>query len=121
MGRTAHTVTVALLCGAVWIVAGAVGEESDLVLGVSSAGVLQAALFWRLAGRLAVGRDATAAWVGGIAVRFGAFAIVSGLALGTTMLSRTFGLGFAFGLVAFVLLEALWLAVASRRIRPAKG
>jgi len=97
------------------------GAESDLALGVLTGGVLQAALFWRLAGLLAGGRNATGAWVAGIAVRFGAFAVVSGLALGTTMLSRAFGLGFAFGLIAFVLLEAFWLAVASRRTRPAKG
>ena len=112
---------VALLCGAVWIVSGAAGAEPDLAIGVVGAGVLQSVLFWRLAGLLAGGRDATRAWVGGMALRFGTFAAVSGVALGTTLLSRAFGLGFAFGLIAFVLLEALWLAVASRRTRPAKG
>lgn len=112
---------MAFLCGAAWALAGAMGQEPDVVLGVLSAGILQALLFWRLAGLLSGGRDATGAWVGGIALRFGAFAVVSGLALGTTMLSRAFGLGFAFGLIGFVLLEALWLAVASRRTGPAKG
>lgn len=121
MGRTAHTIVVAALCGMAWVVSGLVGAEAGLGIGVVIAGMVQAAVFWQLAGRLASGGDATGVWIGGMAARLGMFAVVSGLALGTDVLPRSVGLGFAFGLIALVLLEATWLAVATRRTRPAEG
>ena len=121
MGRTAHTIVVACLCGAAWVVLGATGAEPGLAHGVVGAGMLQAVIFWRLAGGLDAGGDVTGVWVGGMALRLGMFAIVSVLSLGTEWLSRAVGMGFAFGLVVLVLLEAGWLAVATRRTRPAEG
>lgn len=121
VGRTAHTIVVAALCGAAWIVSRSLGAEPGLGTGIVVAGVLQAAIFWQLAGRLSSGGDVTGIWIGGMAVRLGMFAVVSGLALGTELVPRAFGLGFAFGLIALVLLEATWLAVATRRTPPAEG
>jgi len=121
LGRTAHTIVVAILCLTAWLVAAALDAAPGLAIGIVAAGVLQATIFWFLAFRLAAGGDATGVWVGGMVLRLGMFAMVFGLALGTEMLPRAVGMGFAFGLIALVLLEAVWLAVATRRTRPAEG
>lgn len=121
VGRTAHTMVVAALCGVAWIVSVSLGAEPGLGIGIVAAGALQAAIFWQLAGRLAAGGDVTGIWVGGMVLRLGMFAVVSGLALGTEMLPRAVGVGFAFCLIALVLLEATWLAVATGRTPPAEG
>lgn len=122
MGRTLHTIVVAGFCGAGWLVARAAGVDSNaLVIGIFAAGGIQAVAFWRLAGRLSAGEDATLAWAGGIAARSAAFGAVTLLAYLTDIVPREASTAFAFTLIALVLLEAVWLAVATRRTRPMKG
>ncbi|MFQ5530934.1 MAG: hypothetical protein ACE5FP_11385 [Gemmatimonadota bacterium] len=122
MRRTAYSIVVAGLCGLVWLVARAAEADSiALLLGVFGAGAIQISAFWRLAARLSAGQDATRAWVGGMAARFAAFALMAGLAFVIEVVPREAATGFAFTLIALVLLEAVWLAVATSRTRPVEG
>lgn len=119
MGRTAHTIVVTGLCGAGWLIVRAAGVDSSaLVIGIVAAGAIQVVAFWRLAGRLSAGEDATRAWVGGIAARFAGFGAVVSLGYLTDLVPRDAATGFAFTLITLVLLEAVWLAVATHRTRP---
>jgi hypothetical protein len=78
---------------------------------------VQAASFWPLAGALEAGRPATSAWVAGMAARFGGLAILWGLSvlLGR---GRNAVLAYAFALVTYLLLEAVWLALTARSAPP---
>jgi len=122
VGRTAHTIVVVGLCGVGWFVARAVGEGSAAVaFGIVTAGVIQVGAFWRLAERLSTRQDATRVWVGGIMARFAAFGTVATLSVLTELVPREAMSAFAFTLITLVLLEAVWLAVATSRNRPVEG
>lgn len=122
VGRTAHTIVVVALCGSGWLVARAVGEGSAaVVFGIAAAGTIQVVIFWRLAGRLSAKQDATRAWVGGMVARFAAFGAMATLSVLTQLVPREVMTAFAFTLITLVLLEAVWLAVATGRNRPVEG
>ncbi|MCL7957398.1 MAG: hypothetical protein M8860_06085 [marine benthic group bacterium] len=104
----------------------AVGGVTAIVSGVSAAGVtaglalawaVQAASFWPLAGALEAGRPVTNPWVAGMAARFGGLALLWGLSalLGR---GRNAVLAYAFALVTYLLLEAVWLALTARSASP---
>ena len=122
VGRTAHTIVVVALCGSGWLVARVVGEGSAaVVFGITAAGAIQVVSFWRLAGRLSAKQDATRAWVGGMMARFAAFGAMATLSVLTELAPREAMYAFAFTLITLVLLEAVWLAVATGRNRPVEG
>ena len=122
MGRTAYTIVVAGLCCAGWLVTRAAGLNSTpLTIGIVAAGTIQVVAFWHLAGRLSAGQDATRVWIGGIAARSAAFGAVALLAYVMDFVPREAATAFAFTLITLVLLEAIWLAVATRRTLPVEG
>ena len=84
-----------------------------VVLGVGTAWVVQAASFWLLAGGLASGDPVTRIWITGIAGRFGVGILVWGLAALAGAPTRVLMIAYGLALVAFLLLEAGWLAVAT--------
>lgn len=85
------------------------GEPRNVAAGALGAWVLQAVAFWRLAGALARGENATRTWVLGIGARFGGLvlAFVADLAAGA---GHDLPLAFGAAILAFLLLEAVWLA-----------
>jgi len=103
------------------VVAAIVGGRPALpvVLGAGSAWIVQAASFWALAGGLQRGERVTRAWVAGIAGRFGAGVLVWALAALAGAPTRDLMIAYGMALVAFLLLEAGWLAVttADRTVR----
>jgi len=122
VGRTAYTIVVAGICSGGWLVAQSVGEGSiAAAVGIVAAGAIQVLAFWRLAGRLSARQDATRAWVGGMMARFAAFGAMATLSVLTELVPRETMGAFAFTLITLVLLEAIWLAVATGRNRPVEG
>lgn len=86
-----------------------VGGPAERAWGIWMAWVIQAAAFWRLDAALAGRRDATRAWVGGMAVRAGGLVVTGALAM---MDRASTDLPVAYGITMLVLLlaEAGWLA-----------
>lgn len=118
VGRTAYAIVVVGLCSGGWLVIYAVGEGSAAAAtGIVTAGSIQVIAYWRLAGRLAARQDATRVWVGGMMARFAAFGAIATLSVLTELVPREALSAFAFTLIALVLLEAIWLALATGRNR----
>jgi len=105
-GALAYAVVTLVGAGVAVALAGGPVERA---WGISVAWLVQAAAFWRLDGALAGGRDATRAWLGGIAVRAGGLGVTGALAL---MDRARADLPVAYGITMLVLLlaEAGWLA-----------
>ena len=120
--RDAYVAIAAGIAGVAWAAAVSGGASAgDVALGLGLAWAVQAASFWPLAGALAAGRPALTAWVGGMSARVGGLAMLwaaSALAGGR---GRTVVLAYAFALVAYLMLEAVWLAVATRGDRTGNG
>lgn len=110
-GRTAGYLGLsALACAAGWGIslrlgAGASGAVAALVV----AWGLQAAAYGLLARRLEAGRDASTAWVAGMALR-GAALGGAWLAMWLGRISRETAIVFGLALSALIILEAVWLA-----------
>ena len=110
-GRTAGYLGLsALTCVVGWGIslrlgAGAYGAAGALAV----AWGLQAAAYGFLARRLETGRDASAAWVAGLAMR-GVALGVAWLALWLGRISRDTAIVFGLALSALIILEAVWLA-----------
>ncbi len=118
VGRTAYAIVVVGLCSGGLLVVYAVGEGSAAAaIGIVTAGAIQVIAYWRLAGRLAARQDATRAWVGGMMARFAAFGAIATLSVLTELVPREALSAFAYTLIALVLLEAVWLALATGRNR----
>lgn len=110
------------ICGGGWLVVRAAGEGSVAVaIGIATAGFIQAVAFWRLAARLSARQDATRAWVGGMMARFAALGAMATLSVLTELVPREAMPAFAVTLITLVLLEAVWLAIATGRNRPVEG
>ncbi|MCK5411681.1 MAG: hypothetical protein KAJ67_06280 [Gemmatimonadetes bacterium] len=115
-------VTLGLLAGgsAVVLVA-APDRRAGWLAGGVAAWLVQAPAYWVLVGRLERGLDATGPWLAGIGARFGGLAL---LAVGSWALGLPMGpvaLAYGIAMVAFLILEATWLAVSGPRGTPADG
>jgi hypothetical protein len=104
-------VTLALAAGGV--VAAILGGHptAPVAAGVAIAWIVQAVSFWYLAGGLESGERIIRVWVTGMASRFGAGVLVWGLATLAGAPTRALMISYGLALVAFLLLEAGWLAV----------
>ena len=116
--RLAYVATTTLLAvaGGVAAVAGGADRE-QVAAGLALAVAVQAASFWPLATALEKGRPATVAWVAGMAARVGGLMLLWALSA-LAGLGREVVLAYAFALVAFLMLEAAWLALATRGMPP---
>ena len=108
---------LALAAGTAAIAAGI--PTAGVVAGLVLAWAIQAASFWPLAGALEAGRPATNAWVAGMAARFGGLASLWALSA-LAGRGRTVLLAYAFAVVTYLLLEAVWLALTARPAPPVK-
>jgi hypothetical protein len=119
LARGAYAAVTLLLAGAGWVLAVRLGARPGAaVAGLACAWAVQNATFWPLAGALAAGRPAAAPWVAGIAARCLGLAVLWILSLAAGPRGRDWVLTYAFALVAYLLLEAVWLAVATRVAPP---
>lgn len=114
MRRVAY-LAVSLLLAGTGTVAAIVGGQPAMPLaaGVGVAWLVQAGSFWVLAGGLEAGRPIMAPWIGGIAGRLGAGVVLWTVAVLAAVPTRMLMIGYGLALVAFLLLEAVWLAVAT--------
>jgi hypothetical protein len=119
--KRAGYLAVTLVVAAAGTVATAIGGRPVLsvAVGVSAAWIVQAVSFWVLAGGLERGDRITRVWLAGIAGRFGAGVLVWALAALAGAPTRELMIAYGMALVAFLLLEAGWLAVttADPRVR----
>ena len=114
MRRTGYLLVTFLLCvgGAVAAIVG--GHPAlAVVAGVGTAWIVQAVSFWFLAGGLERGEVVTRMWVAGIAGRLGVGILLWVLAALAGAPTRVLMIAYGMALVAFLLLEAGWLAVAT--------
>lgn len=104
-------VTLALV--AAGIVAAVAGGKPawEVTLGAGAAWVVQAISFWALAGGLAAGGPVARIWAAGIAGRFFAGVLLWALAAFAGAPTRALMIAYGMALVAFLLVEAGWLAV----------
>ncbi len=111
--KRAGYLAVTLALAAAGIVAAIAGGKPVLqvTLGASAAWVVQAISFWALAGKLAAGGPVARIWIAGIAGRFFAGVLVWALAALAGTPTRALMIAYGMALVAFLLLEAGWLAV----------
>lgn len=96
-------------------------RQAGWLAGGVAAWLIQAPAYWVLVGRLEGGLDATGPWLAGIGARFGGLAL---LAVGSWALGLPMGpvaLAYGIAMVAFLILEATWLAVSGPRGTPADG
>lgn len=87
----------------------AVGGGAERAWGIAAAWTLQAAVFWRLDRALAERRDATKAWLGGIAVRAGGLGVTAALTL-TDRAGADLPVAYGITMLVLLLAEAGWLA-----------
>ena len=88
-------------------------DAKSVAAGLIFAWAVQAASFWPLAGALEAGRPVVVPWVAGMAARFGGLASLWAVSA-LSGRGREAVLAYAFALVTFLLLEAVWLAVVTR-------
>ncbi len=114
MRRAGYLLITLLLCVA-GAVAAIVGGHPALsvVTGAGVAWIVQAVSFWFLAGGLERGEVVTRTWVAGIGGRFGVGILLWVLAALAGAPTQVLMIAYGMALVAFVLLEAGWLAVAT--------
>ena len=118
--RLTYVATTALLAVAGGLAAVAGGADREQVAaGLVLALAVQTASFWPLATALEAGRPATVAWVAGMAARFGVLLLLWALAA-LAGVGRDVVLAYAFALVTFLLLEAVWLAITTRSLPPGR-
>lgn len=105
-------VTLALALGAWWVTRLGSGLDPVLVAtGLVVAWVIQAVGFWTLTAALERGGSALGPWVGGMAARAAGLVVLWLIALGAGLPGIDLVATYAFALLAFLLLEAAWLAV----------
>ena len=122
---TTHRVAYLALTAGITVVAGtaavtAGADPASVVTGLMFAWSMQAASFWPLAGALEAGRPVTVPWVAGMAARIGGLAALWAFTAVADR-GRDVVLAYAFALVTYLLLEAVWLAVVSRGTVPGIG
>jgi len=116
--RQTHRAAYLALTGIAAIVGGSAAtiggaDAKSVAAGLIFAWAVQAASFWPLAGALEAGRPVVVPWVAGMAARFGGLASLWAVSA-LSGRGREAVLAYAFALVTFLLLEAVWLAVVTR-------
>ena len=113
--KRAGYLAVTLIVAAAGTAASAIGGHPVLPVatGVSAAWIVQAVSFWALAGGLESGDRVMRVWMAGIAGRFGAGVLVWALAALAGAPTRALMIAYGMALVAFLLLEAGWLALTT--------
>ena len=116
--RQTHRAAYLALTGIAAIVGGSAAtiggaDAKSVAVGLILAWAVQAASFWPLAGALEAGRPVVVPWVAGMAARFGGLASLWAVSA-LSGRGREAVLAYAFALVTFLLLEAVWLAVVTR-------
>ena len=115
-------VTFGLLAGASAVVlATAPDRRAGWLAGGVAAWLVQAPAYWVLVGRLEGGLDATGPWLGGIGARFGGLALLAAGSWALGLPTGPVALGYAIAMLAFLILEAIWLAGSGPRGTPAEG
>ena len=114
MRRAAYVGFTAALTGA-GVVAAAVGGHApaSVAIGAGVAWIVQSFSFWVLAGGLESGRKIVRVWVAGMGARFGVGVALWGLAALAGAPTRALMISYGMALVAFLLMEAGWLAVTT--------
>lgn len=119
MKLTYLTVTLGLAVGGWWIVL--VGSELNATLvgtGVGIAWAIQAVSFWVLVSALERGGSAVGPWIAGMAGRAAGLVALWLLAVGVGLSGIELVVPYALALLAFLLLEAVWLAVGTNALYP---
>ena len=113
--KRAGYLLVTLTLTAAATIAAALGGHSGVAVGVGAgiAWLVQAGSFWLLAGSLDAGRPVMRVWVAGIASRFGAGVLVWLLAALAGAPTRELMIAYGLALAVFLIVEAVWLAVAT--------
>jgi hypothetical protein len=121
--RRAAYVVVTLILAAAGSAAAIVGGQPapPVIVGIGLAWAVQAASFWWLAGGLGAGQLVTGLWIVGISARLGTGVVLWALAALAGVPARTLMMGYGLALVAFLLLEAGWLAVVTAGARGRRG
>lgn len=96
------------------------GGTPGTTWGIFTAWLIQLVAFWRLDLALSEPRDATRAWLGGIAARLGGLGIAAALAV-TGRATEELPIAYAVAMLALLLAEAGWLAVRLPRSGSAVG
>jgi len=86
-------------------------DPGAVTLGVAAAWLIQAVAFWMLHRALATGRRVIPIWVAGMVVRAGAIAVLWVAARAGQLSSRDLLISYVVAILAFLLLEAAWLAI----------
>lgn len=89
--------------------------------GIATAWVLQAPSFWRLAGAISRNEAAVRDWLGGIGLRLGGLALLAAVGGGPAWPRRDLALAYVATLLAYLLLEAVWLFRLQPEPAPAAG
>jgi hypothetical protein len=84
-----------------------------VAIGAGVAWIVQSFSFWVLAGGLESGRKIVRVWVAGMGARFGVGVALWGLAALAGAPTRALMISYGMALVAFLLMEAGWLAVTT--------
>lgn len=105
-GALAYSVLTLLAAG---VAAALIGDPVERALGIAGAWLIQTVAFWRLDEALAARRDATRAWVAGIALRAGGLGIAALLVV-TGRASPDLAVAYGVAMLALLLAEAGWLA-----------
>lgn len=97
------------------------GGTPDVALGVATAWTIQAPAFWTLVGALSRGGSVLRVWAGGIAARVAGFAVLAVVG-GLPGLARLdILLAYAGAILAYLLMEAMWLWRWQGRARKGGG
>lgn len=115
-------VTFGLLAGGSAVVlATAPDRRAGYLAGGVAAWLVQAPAYWVLVGRLEAGLDATGPWLGGIGARFGGLALLAAGSWALGLPTGPVALAYGIAMLAFLILEAIWLAGSGPRRNPAEG
>ena len=107
-------VTLVLAIGGWWVTQNGTGLDPVLVAtGLAAAWVIQAIGFWTLTAALERGGSAMRAWVGGMVARTAGLAALWLIAVRNGLPGVDLVATYAFAVITFVLLEAVWLAVST--------
>jgi len=110
-------VTLALAAGGWWATRFGSGLDPVLVAaGLASAWVIQVISLQVLVSALERGGSVVGPWVGGMAGRAGGLVVLWLVAIAAGLSGVDLVVTYAFALLAFLLLEAVWLAVSTGNV-----
>ncbi len=99
-----------LAVGSAAVLASGSARSGSLIIGALVAWLIQAPAYWVLLDRLERGLDATRPWLVGMAARFGGLALLAVVSWTTRLPLGPVAVAYVVAMIAFLLLEAAWLA-----------